>query len=92
MPVGVAKGWFLQNVVEGLRLWTHRPPLVNQKAAPAAASKTNTWALLASSCKVELLPQVCLECLDCVCVRVRACVSVCVCCTNNKESHLAAAI
>ena len=61
MPVGVAKGWNLQNVAGGLRLWAHRPPLVTQKAAAAATSRSSTWNLLASSLKVELLPQVCLN-------------------------------
>ena len=61
VPVGVAKGWNLQNVAGGLRVWAHRPPLVTQKAAAAATSRSSTWNLLASSLKVELLPQVCLN-------------------------------
>lgn len=58
VPVGVAKGWNLRNVAGGLRLWAHRPPLVTQKAAAASTSRSSTWNLLASSLKVELLPQV----------------------------------
>ena len=50
-------------------MWDHRPPLVTQKVAPTAAGKSSTLSLLASVCKVELLPQVCLESMTvCVCV------------------------
>ena len=79
LPVGVAKGWSLQSVVGGLRLWDHCPPLVTQKVAPNAAGKSSTLSLLASVCKVELLPQVCLESMT---------VCVCVCVALTKKSDI----
>ena len=79
--MGVAKGWFLHGVAEGLRLWHHRAPLVSQKVTSTATGKSHKWTILASVCKVELLPQVCLSVCVCVCVCecVRVCVHACAC-------------
>ena len=61
----MAKGWHLEDVLNGVRLWNH--PLTVNRKVPLSPEASYQWNVLAATHKVELSPQVC------VCVRVCAC-------------------